>query len=128
MLKNNGQPNRRQFPRIPLIMTVPFVKQGTDQSDEAIIRTISTHGVGMYTKASLEKGDRLLIHLSLLTDQNQPVKESILGEVTWAAPEGKKGRYSVGIYFNQMEKEHPKLYSYVKRLEEAILLSDEPWK
>jgi Tfp pilus assembly protein PilZ len=128
MFKKNGQPNRRHFPRIPLIMTVRFEKQGTDQSDEAVIRTISTNGIGMYTKASLEKGDRLLIHLSLLTDENQLVEESILGDVTWAAPEGGKGRYSVGIYFGEMEKGHPKLHAYIKRLEEAILHSDETWK
>jgi Tfp pilus assembly protein PilZ len=128
MLKTNSQANRRAYARIPLTMTVRCTKQGTDQSNEGVVRTISTHGLGMYTKASLEKGDRLLIHLSLLTDEDQPVEESILGEVTWGAPEGVKSRYSVGVHFSQMEKEHPKLYAYLKRLEEAVLHSDEAWK
>lgn len=128
MFKKNTLPNRRNYPRIPLVATVRFAKQGTDHEDEAVVRTISTHGMGMYTKTSLRKGDPLLIHLSLLTDENQSVEESILGEVTWAAPGGGKGRYSVGIYIGQMEKDHPDLYAYIKRLEEAVSLPDEAWR
>lgn len=128
MFKKTTLPNRRQYPRIPLVTTARFEKEGTGQSDEAVVRTISTHGIGMYTKASLRKGDHLLIHLSLLTDENRTVEESIQGEVTWAAPEGGKGRYSVGIYCGRMEENHPRLFAYIKRLETAISLSDEGWK
>ncbi len=128
MFNKNKLPNRRHYPRIPLVATVRFSKQGTDQKDDAVVRTISTHGMGMYTEASLRKGDSLLIDLSLSTDENQLVEESILGEVTWAAPEGGKGRYSVGVYFGQMERNHPGLYAYIKRLEEAVSLPDGAWR
>jgi hypothetical protein len=127
MFKKPMLPNRRQYPRIPLVTTVRFEKKGTDQKGEAAVRTISSHGVGMYTQASLKKGDHLLIHLSLLTEENQTVKESVLGEVTWAATEGGKSRYSVGVYFDRMEKDNPELYAYIKRLEEAVSLTDEAW-
>lgn len=127
MFIKNKLPNRRHYPRIPLVATVRFSKEGTDQKDEAVVRTISTHGMGMYTEVSLKKGDSLRIDLSLSTDENQPIEETILGEVTWAAPEGGKGRYSVGIYIGQMEKNYPGLYAYIKRLEEAVSISDEAW-
>ncbi len=129
MFKKTKLPNRRHYPRIPLVAPVRFAKDGTDQKkEEGVIRSLSTHGIGMYTKASLKKGDRLLIHLSLLTDQNHPVTESLSGEVTWAAAEGDKGRYSVGVCVDRMEKDHPALFAYVKRLEEAVLLPDGDWK
>jgi hypothetical protein len=128
MFKKTTLPNRRQYPRIPLVTTVHFEKEGSNQTDEAVVRTISTHGIGMYTKTSLKKGDLLLVHLSLLTDENRTVEESITGEVTWAAPEGGKGRYSVGIYFGQLDKKYPDLFAYIKRLETAVSLPDDPWR
>jgi len=128
MFKKNTLPNRRQHTRIPLVTTARFEKVGADQSGEADVRNISTHRIGMYTQASLKKGDPVLVHLSLLTDENQAVEESISGEVTWAAPEGGKGRYSVGIYCGRMEQNHPDLFAYIKRLETAVSLSDEGWK
>ncbi|TAK05907.1 MAG: PilZ domain-containing protein [Candidatus Manganitrophaceae bacterium] len=111
----------RRYPRIPLTARVRFTPPGVEQWNGALIRSISTHGLGLYTDERVKKGDRLLIELSLVTDENEPLHELILGEVVWAETGEAKTRYSAGIYFGDIAEKHPKLHAYLKRLEDAIV-------
>lgn len=124
----NRKPNRRRYPRIPLVAPVRFTDDRLHLTGRAVLRQIATHGAGLYTAEPVEKGDRLLVELSLVTDRNESLNESILGQVVWSAPLAAEGRRSVGVFFEKLEEDHPKLYSYVSRLEEAILSSDETWE
>ena len=119
--------NRRLYPRIPVEMTARFTHQTTFQSGEAEVRNISTHGIGMFTKESVQKGDLLLIELSISSEQNERIHEAVLGEIVWVKPEDNQGS-SVGIYLAQMQKVHPRLYSHLRFLEETIALPDEYWE
>lgn len=111
----------RRYPRIPLMTRIHFTHQGFQQWNEALVRSISTHGMGIFTDKRVQKGDRLLIALSLVTDEKESLHESILGEVTWAGTGEEKKRYTAGIYFGDIEKKHAKLHAYLKRLEAAII-------
>lgn len=123
MFKRNKRSSPRRYPRIPFVATIHFTRQGSDQRSEAILRKISTHGIGMYAKEPIRKGERLLVELSLSIGENS-FHESILGEVVWVAQTEEKDRRAVGISFNQMEKEQAELYSYLKRLEETVSLPE----
>lgn len=121
-------PNRRHYPRIPIAMTVRVTPKETDRSYHALTRCISTHGIGLFTKEPVQKGEQVLIGLSFTTDENERLTSSMMGEVMWCAPVVmRKDQYVVGIYFHQMEKDHPKVYAYLKHLENTVLL-DEFWK
>lgn len=111
----------RRYPRIPLTARVRFTPPGVEQWCGALVRSISTHGLGMYTDQRVNKGDHLLIELSLVTDENEPLHETILGEVVWADSGEVKKRYTLGIYFGDISEKHPKLSGYLKRLEAAIV-------
>lgn len=116
----NNQANYRRYPRIPLSTRIHYTHQGYQQWNEALVRSISTHGMGIYTEKRMQKGDRIIIALSLLTDERDSLHESILGEVTWAGIGEEKKRYSAGVFFEEIEEKHPKLYGYLKRLEAAV--------
>lgn len=127
-LTKNRRPNRRRYPRVPLIARVRLTDGRLHQTGEAVIRHIATHGAGLYTTEPVEKGDLLLVELSLVTDENESLNESILGQVVWSAPLEEEGRRLVGVYFEKLEEQHPALYSYVSRLGKAVLSSDETWE
>jgi hypothetical protein len=118
--KKNNPIDYRRYPRIPLSTRIHYTHQGYQQWNDALVRSISTHGMGIYTDKRIQKGDRLVIALSLLTDERESLHESILGEVTWAGTGEEKKRYTAGIYFGEIEEKHPKLYAYLKRLEAAV--------
>ena len=120
--------NRRRYPRIPLVAPVRFTDDRLHQTCKAMIRHIATHGAGLYTTEPVEKGDRLLVELSLVTDENESLDESILGQVVWSAPLKEEGRRLVGVYFEKLEARHPKLHSYITRLGKAVLSSEETWE
>lgn len=112
--------DRRRHPRIPFVMTVQTTRKGTQKTSEAFVRDICTHGIGLYTDEAYEKGDVLLIDISFQNDKKEQIKESIMGNVVWAErlPEG--GKYAVGIRFNSMEREKPRLYAHIRRLEQRM--------
>jgi len=117
----NNQVDYRRYPRIPLSARIHFTHQGYQQWNDALVRSISTNGMGIYTEKRVQKGDRLLIAISLVTDEKESLHETILGEVTWAGTGEERKRYTAGIYFGDIEQKHPKLYAYLKRLEAAIV-------
>lgn len=110
--------NRRKSTRIPLITIARINRQGLESASEALVRDICTHGIGIYTKESYKKGDLILVHIALTTDKNETLDESIMGEVAWVSTMPGEYSYAVGIRFSNMIPEKPRLYNYIKHLEQ----------
>ncbi|MBI3804693.1 MAG: PilZ domain-containing protein [Nitrospirae bacterium] len=111
---------RREHVRIPLVSIARLTPQGLDSKRLVSIRDISTHGVGIYNcEEEYQKGEIVVIELHL-TDADEALSDSISGEVVWVTPIHDGTRRSVGIRFDHMEQEKPKLYAFIKRLEEKV--------
>lgn len=112
--------NRRKSLRIPFVMTVHLSRKGGQDSREALVRDICTHGMGIYTNEVYQKGDILLIDISLQDDRKREIRESIGGEVAWVESLQEGSKYMLGIRFERMEKEKSTLYEYIRRLEQKM--------
>ncbi len=109
--------DRRKHPRVPLISIARLTRQGLQEATTVLVRDISTHGLGIYSEEAYQNGDLVLIEFSL-TAGDETVSESIMGEVVWIAPLPDKAHHAVGIRFDRMMEEKPKLYAHIKHLEE----------
>lgn len=109
--------DRRKSPRIPIVSIARLTLEGMEKEKSVLVRDISTHGVGIYTEEAYQQGDLVVIHLVLTGDLSETITESVAGEVAWVTPLPDGTHYAVGIRFEDMEVERPKLYAYVKHLE-----------
>jgi Tfp pilus assembly protein PilZ len=110
--------DRRNHPRIPIVSIARLTYQGIEAEKSVLVRDISTHGLGVYTDEAYQQGDLVVVRLSLTGDLSETIAESIAGEVVWVTPLPDGAHYAIGIRFENMEVERPKLYAYVKRLEQ----------
>ena len=111
--------NHRKYPRIPVVMLVRLTPRGAEQASDALVREICTHGMGIYTQDQYKKGDLLVAEVSFVTLKGD-INESILSEVVWVNPIEGSDQYAVGLRFEGLEKEKPKLYAYLKYLESRV--------
>ena len=109
---------RRKHPRIPLVSIARLTRRGVEAARPVVIRDISTHGVGIYSDEAYLENELVLIHFSLSAAEGT-LTDSMAGEVAWISPLPDGIHYTVGIRFDQMEIEKPKLYVHIKQLEEA---------
>ena len=109
--------NRRKHPRIPLATMARISPHGLQNTVDALVRDISTDGMGVYVKGPYQKGDVLLVKVSIKTDEGEVINASLHGLVAWATPLPETNQYAVGMEFHNMEKKNPALYAYIKRLE-----------
>ncbi len=112
--------DRRRHPRIPFVMMVQATRNGTQKTSEAFVRDICTHGIGRYTDEAYEKGDVLLIDISLEDENKEQIRESILGDVVWVERLQEGSKYAVRIRFDGMDTEKSKLYEHIRRLEQRM--------
>lgn len=110
--------DRRKHPRIPIVSIARLTLQGMEAEKPVLVRDISTHGVGIYTEEAYQQGDLVVIHLALTGERFESVTESVAGEVAWVTPLPDGTHFAVGVRFEDMAVERPKLYAYVKRLEQ----------
>ncbi len=108
--------NQRQFPRIPVVMLVRLSPRGAQKTHKALVREICSHGMGIYTEDTYKKGDFLVAEISFVTRQGD-IEESVFAEVVWVKPIEEANEYAVGLRFNGLETEKPKLYAHLKYLE-----------
>lgn len=116
--------DRRKYPRIPIVSIARLTLQGMEAEQPVLVRDISTHGVGIYSEEPYQQGDLVVIHLALTDSQFETITESVAGEVAWVTPLPDGAHYAVGIRFENMAVERPKLYTYVKRLEQLNPAAD----
>ncbi len=109
--------NRRRHPRIPLVTMARISPHGIQKPVNALVRDISTEGMGVYAEGPYQKGDVLLVEISIKTDRGEIISEALLGMVAWTTPLQETNRYAVGLEFHNMEKKNPVLYAYIKHLE-----------
>ena len=114
--------NRRKHPRIPVVATARLTRQGAQDKTFAIVRDISAQGIGIHTKEAYQKGELLFVYISIVTDDKETMNEVLIGKVAWVAPgkEETEMKYMVGLVFDKMDLEKPKLYAYIKQLENAF--------
>lgn len=108
--------NRRKGPRIPLITMARITPHGLQTGSEALVRDISTGGIGVYVKGRYQQGDMLLVKVSFDAGEGEIIKESLTGRVAWVKPL-EEGQSAVGIEIPDMERKHPSLFAYVKQQE-----------
>lgn len=109
--------DRRKHPRISIISIARLTAQGLEAASSVLVRDISTHGVGIYSEEAYQKGDLVVIRLALPTEPHETITDSIAGEVAWIAPLPDGTHYAVGIRFDNMKVERPRLYAHIKHLE-----------
>ena len=56
--------------------------------------------------------------VSFFVTPDGDINESVMGEVVWVNRIEEAEHYAVGLKFENLEKERPKLYAYLKHLEE----------
>jgi len=112
---------RRKYPRILIVSIARLTHEGMESERSVLVRDISTHGVGIYTEEPYRQGDLVVIHLALTDDRFEVITESVAGEVAWGTPLPDGTHYAIGIRFDDMAVERPKLYAYVKHLEQMNL-------
>lgn len=110
--------NRRESPRIPLITMARITPHGLQTTVGAFVRDVSTGGIGLYAKGRYQKGDIILLKILLVTEEGEAIKESLTGRIVWVKRMEEEGQSAVGVELPEMERKHPKLYAYIKRLEE----------
>lgn len=59
----------------------------------------------------------MVIHPALPADPHETIIDSIAGEVAWTSPLPDGTHYAVGIRFDNMKVERPRLYAHIKHLE-----------
>lgn len=109
--------NRRKQMRVRLMTVARITPHGLQNTVDALVRDISLDGMGVYLKGPYQKGDLLLVKISMKTEEGEVINESLYGRVAWASALEERGQYAVGLEFHNMEKKNPALYAYVKRLE-----------
>jgi len=112
--------NRRKQLRIPIASVAHITPHGLQRRTEVSVRDISTFGMGGLMDCGYEKGQMLLVKLNLTTPDNKVIVESIMGRIQWSRKLDKGGKYAFGLEFREMEKEHPRLYLYLRELEEEL--------
>lgn len=116
--------NRRKHVRIPITTVAHISPNGLQKSIEVFVRDISTFGMGGYMNCGFDKGAMLLVKLKLAISNNGVLEESITGQIKWSRKLDRGGKYAFGLEFIEMEKTHPKLYVYLKELEEVLFADD----
>jgi hypothetical protein len=90
---------------------------GLQKTTDALIRDVSRDGMGVYVKGPYQKGDVLLVKISVKTEEGEAINESLYGRVAWATRLETEGQYAIGLEFHDMENKNPALYAYIQRLE-----------
>jgi len=110
--------NRRKYQRHAVANIAHITPHGLQQSAEVQVRDISTHGLGGYVSQAYQKGDILLIKLSLPVSKTEAIQESLMGQISWITqvPEEEQ-QYAFGVAFCEIKKQKPLLYAYLKQIE-----------
>ncbi len=112
--------NRRKQLRIPITTVAHITPQGLQRAIEVFVRDISTFGMGGYMDCGYEKGETFLVKLKLSTSNDEVIEESITGQIQWSRKLNRGEKYAFGLEFSELEKDHPKLYLYLKELEATL--------
>ncbi|MDC4228281.1 MAG: PilZ domain-containing protein (plasmid) [Candidatus Manganitrophus sp.] len=108
--------DRRKHQRTPITSIVRLAIQGEQTEVRALVRNISTHGIGICSGREIyRQGDIVCVRLAL-PHGYETLTESISGEVVWVTSLPRRGDYGVGIRFEQMEKEKPRLFHHISSL------------
>lgn len=109
--------NRRGQSRVPFVSVSSLTRLGVESMRDIFVQDICRHGIGIKSPEEFRKGEQVLVQLVFSVNPREMMTESILGEVVWTNPPQRGSHYSAGIRFSRLEEEKPKLFEYIKRLE-----------
>ncbi len=111
----------RSYLRIPIVTTAHVTSRGHHITAKVIVRDISIDGMGGYTICPYQKGEVIRVKLKFTLPQNRVVEESILAEVRWATKVDQREKVFFGFRFYDVQEKNPKLFTYLKELEDHFL-------
>ncbi|MDC4226923.1 MAG: PilZ domain-containing protein [Candidatus Manganitrophus sp.] len=76
--------NRRKHTRVPLMTVARITPHGLQNTVDALVHDVSREGMGVYVKGPYQKGDILLVKISVKTEEGEAINESLYGRVAWA--------------------------------------------
>lgn len=109
--------NRRNAWRLPVATMAHFTPRGEQITIKATVRDISTQGMGAAVDYPYQKGEKILVKITLTSPSHKVIEGSVIGWVTRVSQNSSDDPYVVGLEFREMEKQDPKLYSYLQGLE-----------
>lgn len=112
-------PKRGRLSKFPLVSIYSLTRLGMPPTSDLLVQDICTHGIGIYCTEPFHAGDFVRVELRFTAKQNETIIESIVGEVAWTNPSQDGTAHSIRIRFDQIGKENPRLFAYIKYLEEA---------
>ncbi len=92
---------------------------GVQETTKVIVQDLSTIGMGCTTERDFKKGATVLVEIELSTTTGEVFKESLTGNVTRVTTHETGKKHTFGIKFHDMEKRNPRLYAYIKDLENS---------
>ncbi|MBN4054602.1 PilZ domain-containing protein [Nitrospira defluvii] len=107
---------RRQSIRIPVATVAYISSHGPQSTTKVMVRDLSITGMGCSAEHTYQEGDMLLVKIKLTTSNNEIIQESLTGRVAWASQLYTK-QWAFGLEFQEVEKNNPGLYKYIKNLE-----------
>lgn len=115
--------DRRKHLRTAITSVARLIIEGQQTEFKSLVRDISTHGIGICSGSeAYRRGDIVCVRLAL-PQGYETLAESITGEVVWVARLPRRGDYGIGIRFEQMEREKPRLFQHIRLLEEMASAS-----
>ena len=112
----NKYANCRSFLRVPIATVVDIKSYSHQETAKVVVREIAIGGMGCTSEHPYKKGDLLLIKLEFVTSDNEVIQAYMPGVVAWSI-ELDIGGWSFGVEFRELERTQPKLYDYIKSLE-----------
>lgn len=110
-------PRKAQRVRIAKIANISI--DGIQETTKVIVRDLSTTGMGCITDRVFNKGDTLQVEIELNTSTGKVIKESLTGIVARVTKHETEKKHTFGMEFRDMEKRYPRIYAYIKRLEDS---------
>lgn len=117
----NTMESRRNYLRIPMVSTAHVTSHGHHIIAKVVVRDISVEGMGGYTNCPYEKGEIIRVKLKFSLSYDRVVEESVLAEVRWSTKVDQGKRYAFGFRFYDVQEKKPKLYAFLRELEDQFL-------
>ncbi|MFQ5597047.1 MAG: PilZ domain-containing protein [Nitrospiria bacterium] len=114
--------NRRKSPRFQIAKMAKITRQGLREWSEVLIRDLSINGMGCSGDRYFKKEDLVCVTVKLPTETEGLIEESLTGKIAWVAQfeEEKEREFAFGIEFSDMDRQNPKLFTYLNKLGERL--------
>jgi len=110
--------SRTKSLRLPLISIYSLTRLRMHPATDILIQDICQHGVGIHSPEMFQVGEFVRVELTFAVNLQETLTEAIVGEVTSTHLLQNGTTYTTRIRFDHLALENPRLFTYIKRLEE----------